>query len=100
MSSTNDTKSMRRRSAKVAAGVAISAMLALGAFIAPAQAQWTDSYGYYHSGYRHYYTGGYYRAPPVAYSGYYGNGYGYYAPPVVYGPGISLSLPFVSLGIR
>ena len=50
-----------------------------------------------------------YRAPPVVYgsryhNGYYGSGYYnapyYYPPPVVYGPGIGISLPFVSIGIR
>ncbi len=49
-----------------------------------------------------------YRAPPVVYgsryhNGYYGSGYHdspyYYPPPVVYGPSIGISLPFVSIGI-
>ena len=94
-----DTKSKRRLSAKLAAGLAISAMLALGTFAAPANAQWDG----YHRGYRHYWNGGYYRSPPVVYgspyrSYYYGSPY--YYPPVVYGPGIGLSLPFVNLNIR
>ena len=50
-----------------------------------------------------------YRAPPVVYgsryhNGYYGSGYYdspyYYPPPVVYGPSIGISLPFVSIGIH
>jgi len=86
--------------AKLAAGIAISAMLALGTSGAPANAR----------AYHHYYNGGYYRAPPVVYgsryrSSYYGSPYYggspyYYAPPVVYGPGIGISLPFVGINIR
>jgi hypothetical protein len=39
----------------------------------------------------------------VVYGSRYGNGYygSYYnAPPVIYGPGIGISLPFVGIGIR
>jgi hypothetical protein len=95
-----DITSKRRLSAKLAAGFAISAMLALGTSAAPADAR----------PYHHYYNGGYYRAPPVVYgsryrSSYYGSPYYngspyYYAPPVIYGPGIGISLPFVNLNIR
>jgi len=56
-----------------------------------------------HRGYRHNWNGGYYRAAPVVYGSPYGNGYygaPYYAPPVVYSPGISISLPFVNIGIQ
>jgi len=83
-----------RPAAKLAGGIAISALLALGAFATPASADWRDG--------RHGYDG-YYNAPPVVYGSHYGNGYydsPYYAPPVVYGPGIDISLPFVSIGIR
>jgi hypothetical protein len=93
-----DTTSKRRLSAKLAAGIAISAMLALGTFVAPANAR--DHNGYYNGGY---YNGGYYNAPPVVYGSSYGYGYygsPYYAPPVVYGPGVGISLPFVNLNIR
>jgi hypothetical protein len=95
-----DTKSKRSLSAKIAAGFAISAILAVGTFSASANAR--DYRG-------HYYNGGYYRAPPVVYgspynNGYYGSGYYgspyYYPPPVVYGPSIGISLPFVSIGIH
>ena len=52
-----------------------------------------------HHGYRHNWSSGYYGA---GYDSPYNNGYygsPYYAPPV-YGPGISVSLPFVSIGIQ
>jgi hypothetical protein len=95
-----DTTSKRGLLAKLAAGLAISAMLALGTFAGSANART----------YHHYYNGGYYRAPPVVYgsrygSSYYGSSYYggspyYYAPPVVYGPGIGISLPFIGIQIR
>ena len=94
-----DTKPKRRLSVKLTVGFAISAILALGSFAGSAHAQ-------YYRG--HYYNGGYYRAPPVVYGspyggGYYGSGYYgspyYYPPPVVYGPSIGISLPFVSIGV-
>jgi len=96
-----DTTSKRRpltkMSARLAAGIAISAIIALGTFAAPASAE--DGH---HRG-DHNWNGGYYRAPPVVYGSPYGNGYyssPYYAPPVVYGPGVGVSLPFVNLNIR
>jgi hypothetical protein len=95
MTQSTDTKSTGRWSARLAVGFALSAVLALGSFAAPAHAD------YYH-GY-HNWDGGYYRAPPVVYGSPYHNGYygsPYYAPPVVYGPGIGISLPGVSIGIR
>lgn len=88
----------KRLSAKLAAGIAISAMLALGTFATPATAR--DNHGGYYNG--GYYNGGYY-APPVVYGSSYSYGYygsPYYAPPVVYGPGVGISLPFVNLNIR
>ena len=93
------TTSKRRLSAKLAAGIAISAVLAFGALTAPASARehhdWDRGGGYY--------SGGYYRAPPVVYGSPYGSSYyGYapgYSPPVVYGPGIGISLPGISIGI-
>jgi hypothetical protein len=95
-----DTSSKCRLSAKLAAGLAIAAILAVGTFAGSANAQ-------YYNG--HYYNGGYYRAPPVVYgspynNGYYGSGYYgspyYYPPPVVYGPSIGISLPFLNIGIH
>jgi hypothetical protein len=86
-----------RLSAKLVGGLAISALLALGAF-APANAEWRDDHR------EHNWGGGYYRAPPVVYGSPYGNGYygapGYYAPPVVYGPAVGIGLPGVNIGIR
>ncbi|HVC56877.1 MAG TPA: hypothetical protein VND95_13030 [Stellaceae bacterium] len=100
MTETIDTASKRRLSAKLAAGLAISAMLALGTSAVPAHAR----------AYHHYYNGGYYRAPPVVYGSRYGYGYYgspyyggspyYYAPPLVYGPSIGINLPGLSIGIR
>ena len=98
MTYTIDTTPKRRLSAKLAAGIAISALLALGTFAAPASADWNSDHGY-----RHNWSGGYYNAPPVVYGSSYGNGYygsPYYAPPVVYGPGIGISLPGINIGIR
>ena len=84
-----DTKSKRRRAAKLAAGFVISAMLALGTLAVPAKADWDGN----HRGYHHTWNGGYYRAPPVVY------GSPYHYPPVVYGPGIGIGLPGVNIGI-
>lgn len=95
MTQFTNTKPTSRLSAKLAAGFTVSALLALGSFAGPANAQ------YYH-GY-HNWNGGYYAAPPVVYGSTYGDGYygsPYYAPPVVYGPGVGISLPGISIGIR
>jgi hypothetical protein len=94
-----DTKSKRRRSAKLAAGFGICTMLALGTLALPANADWDGNYREHH----HNWNGGYYRAPPVVYgsqyhSSYYGSPY-YYYPPVVYGPSIGIGLPGVNIGI-
>jgi len=94
------TTSKRRLSAKLAAGFAISAMLALGASATPANAEWDG----HHRGYNQYYDGGYYAAPPVVYGSpyggaYYGSPYNY-PPPVVYGPGIGINLGGIGIGIR
>jgi hypothetical protein len=97
-----ETPSKRSLSAKVAAGLAISAFLVLGMSAVPASAEehrgdrhgdhrgW-DDHGHHGWGW----GGGYYRAPPVVY------GSPYYAPPpVVYGPSVGVYLPGVSIGIR
>ena len=92
------TTSKHRLSAKLAGGIAISALLALGASATPASADWRSDHRGYHN-----WNGGYYRAPPVVYGSAYNNGYygsPYYAPPVVYGPSIGISLPGVNIGIR
>jgi len=89
----NGKTSQRRVSARLVGGIAISALLAFGAF-APANAEWRDD----HRGH------GYYRAPPVVYGSPYGSPYygspSYYPPPVVYGPGVGIALPGVNIGIR
>jgi hypothetical protein len=93
------TTSKHRPSARLAGGIAISALLVLGAFATPANADWDNDH---HRGY-HNWNGGYYNAPPVVYGSPYNNGYygsPYYAPPVVYGPGIGINLPGVNIGIR
>jgi hypothetical protein len=85
-----------RLSAGVVGGIAISALLALGAFATPASADWDNDH-------RQNWNGGYYNAPPVVYGSSYNNGYygsPYYSPPVVYGPGIGINLPGVNIGIR
>jgi len=100
MTCITNTTSKRRLSAKLAAGVVVSAMLALGTFAAPANADW---HGHDHGGDRNW-NGGYYQAPPVVYGSSYGSSYyGYapsYYPPVVYGPSIGIGLPGINIGIR
>ena len=100
MTETIGTTSKPRLTAKLAAGLAISALLAVGSFAAPANAEWDG----YNRGRQHNWNGGYYRAPPVVYGSPYGSSYygysPYYAPPVVYGPSVGISLPFVNLNIR
>jgi len=111
MIGTSDTKSNHRLSAKLAAGLAISAFLVLGTFVASAGAQ--DRRGGDHrggherggghrgghergyGGNRDWRGGGYYPAPPVVY----GTPYDY-PPPVVYGPGIGVYLPGINIEIR
>ncbi len=94
-----DAKSKRHLSAKLAAGLAISAFLALGTFVPSAAAgeHRGDHRGRDHRDERRPggWGGGYYPAPPVVY----GTPY-YYPPPVVYGPAIGITLPGVSIGIR
>jgi hypothetical protein len=89
-----DTTSKRRLPAKLATGLAVAALLVLGAGSAMARDEGHrggDGRGYGH------WNGGYYRAPPVVYGGY---APGYYPPPVVYGPGIGIGLPGLNVNIR
>jgi hypothetical protein len=92
-----DSNSRRRLSARIAGGLALSAILLLGAFVTPAEAGHRGG-GWGHGGGGYYRGGGWnrgYYAPPVVYgSPYYGSPY-YYPPPVIYGPGIG-----VNIGIR
>src|SRR3984893_11851699 len=65
------TTTKRQLSVKLVGGIAISALLALGAFATPASADWDND----HRGYHHNWNGGYYNAPPVVYGSPYGGGY-------------------------
>jgi hypothetical protein len=117
-----DTKSERRLSAKLAAGLAISAMLALGTFAgsagakdpdqpkdhaaAPARphaaAQPRQAAGAREPGGDHHNWNGGYHAPPVVYgSSYHSRYYGspYYPPPLVYGPVLGIRLPGLHIRI-
>jgi len=82
-----------RSKAALAVGLALSAVLVLGSFATSASA---DDRGHDRGHDRGYgWSGGYYAAPPVVY-----DAPGYYPPPVVYGPGIGINLPGVSVGIH
>jgi hypothetical protein len=96
MTCTESTRSPRRHAARLIAGVAVAAVLALGVSAGTANARWDhrDDHRDDHRGW----TGGYYNAPPVVYGSPYA--YGYYPPPVAYGPGIGINLPGVNIGIR
>jgi len=102
-----DAKSKRRLSAKLAAGLALAAVLVLGTFVASASAQpRRDEHrggerrgGEYHGGGRPGWGGGYYPAPPVIYGAPYYPA-PYYPPPVVYGPAIGIYMPGVAIGIQ
>jgi hypothetical protein len=84
-------------SAKLAAGVLLGALLALGtvADSASAQGRRNDRRDNYRN-----WNGGYYRAPPIIYGSRYGESYYgapyynppvYYPPPVIYGPGLNFN---------
>jgi len=92
-----DARSKRRVSARLAAGVAISALLVLGTFAAPAGADEHRGGDRDHRGDRGHegWNRGYSSPPPVVY------GTPYYAPPpVVYGPAVGIYLPGVNIGIQ
>ncbi len=100
MTCISNTTSKRRLSAKLAAGIAISAVLAFGTFAAPANARDRDDRD---GGDHRNWNGGYYAAPPVVYGSTYGYGYygaPYYSPPVVYGPSVGIIVPGINIGIR
>lgn len=109
-----ETKSKRHVMTRLAAGLAISAILVLVSFVAPASAAEQRGGGGgghaggghaggghggggrgggYRGGYRGGYGGGYYVAPPVIYgSPYVGSYCNGYSPPLVYGPCIGLDI--------
>jgi hypothetical protein len=97
---TLDRKSTRLRPARLAAGVALSALLALGTFGAPAGAQprhddqHRNDRGFARHDDRGFHGDGYY-PPPVVYGGPV-----YAPPPVVYGPAVGIYLPGVTIGIQ
>lgn len=97
-----DTNSRRHLSARLAAGLVISALLLLGTSLAPAGAgdrrddhRGGDRHGDWHGGG----GGGYYAPPPVVYGAPYYAPY-YAPPPVVYGPSVGVYLPGISIGIQ
>lgn len=91
-----------RRLIAASLGFALSAILAFGTLTAPASADWVDPHRYPHYDDHHKnWHGGYYRAPPpVVYAGPPRTPYGYYPPPVVYGPAVGINLPGISINIR
>lgn len=96
-----DIKSKRRLSVELTAGLIVSAVFVMGAFVGSAEAQGRRGYDRTR-GYHHHWNGGYYRPPPVVYGSPYGSNYygsPYYPPPVVYGPSIGIRLPGISIGI-
>jgi hypothetical protein len=89
MTSIIDARLKHRRTACLTAGVVFTAILTLGAFTGTAGADERREHGDRGGrGEHHGWNGGYYRAPPAVY----GYERPYYAPPVVYGPGIGLNL--------
>ena len=89
---------MARNTQSIGFHAAIGAMLLLGAVASPAFAREGEREG--HRGDRHDWNGGYYRAPPVVYGGYYGGNYGYVPPPIVYGPSMGIFMPGLNIIIR
>jgi len=99
MTCINRTNSKRTLSTKLAAGLAISAFLMLGTFVASAEAQpRPDQHRDDHRGHGGGWARGpvYYAPPPVVYA----QPYYYAPPPVVYGPTIGIVLPGVSIAIQ
>jgi hypothetical protein len=100
MAGTIDKNSMQVLLVRLAAGLAISAVLVLATFAsATAQPRGGEGHQYGHGGGHdrgHGGGGGYYRPPPVVYGSPYGNSY--YGspypppPPVVYLPGITIGI--------
>jgi len=82
----------KARVARLVAGIAVSAFVAIGMNVGTAQARWDHPDHDWHRS--HYgWSGGYWGAPPVIYGSPYA--YGYYPP-----PGVGINLPGVSIGIR
>ena len=100
-----ETRSKGRRAATFAAGLAISALLSLGSFVASASADefqteiysWdrNDDLGNSRWGGIHYVV-----PTPVAYSAPFTGTKSTYPLPVFHGPGIGISLPGINIGIQ
>ena len=98
------TKLTCLRSARIAGGLALCSVIALGAF---APAAFADERHDNDRGERHddrgehrgWDGGGYYVAPPVVYGSPYYQPY-YAPPPVVYGPSVGIALPGINIGIH
>ena len=87
----------KARAARLVASVAVAGIVAIGMTAGTAQARWDEHRDEHRDGHRGW-SGGYWGAPPVVYGSPYS--YGYYPPPTVYGPGIGINLPGVSIGVR
>jgi hypothetical protein len=84
----------KARAARVVAGIAVSAVIALGMTAGTAQAHWDQRDDHHWNGGWHGgWSGGYYGAPPVVYGDPYS--YGYYPP-----PGVGINVGGVHVGIR
>jgi hypothetical protein len=101
MACSMDIKTKCALATRLSAGLALSACLVLGPFVASGRAQQHVGNGHprepsgRHGGRHDVGRGAYYRPPPVVYGSPYGNSrYGspYYPPPVVYVPGISIGI--------
>ena len=86
---------MKKSPMRLGAAIAASAALVLALSAVPASARWEHEH---HDGGHRGWSGGYWGAPPIVYGSPYS--YGYYPPPVAYGPSVGINLPGVSIGIR
>jgi hypothetical protein len=100
------TKSINAKSGRTitfAAGLAVAAMIGLGAVVSPASAddRWHDHRDGDFRGDRGHggWGGGWHRAPPVVYGSPYYEPY-YAPPPVVYAPTVGIAVPGVTIGIH
>ena len=89
----NKARFSKAGAARLAAGIAVSAIVAFGITAGTAQARWEHRDEHGGGDWHHGWSGGYYAAPPVVYGDPYA--YGYYPP-----PGVGINLPGVSIGIR
>ena len=76
----------KRLSPATAVAAVVLAAIAFGSLVSPAGADERGRERDHRDNHRGAWNGGYYRAPPVVYS------QPYYAPPLVYGPGLSINI--------